>query len=68
MGPTTPATHMRDVPGARLYYEVRGSGPLLLLVGAPMESDLADVHGFVEEMTGRSPCTPRPYMSAASTT
>ncbi|NIK56778.1 alpha/beta fold hydrolase [Kribbella shirazensis] len=27
------------VPGAELYYEVRGSGPLLVLVGAPMDAD-----------------------------
>ena len=27
-----------DVPGARLHYEVRGSGPPLLLIGAPMDS------------------------------
>jgi pimeloyl-ACP methyl ester carboxylesterase len=27
-----------DVPGARLYYERRGSGPLLLLIGSPMDS------------------------------
>lgn len=27
------------VPGARLYYEVRGSGPLVALVGAPMGAD-----------------------------
>jgi pimeloyl-ACP methyl ester carboxylesterase len=26
------------VPGARLYYEVRGAGPLLALVGAPMDA------------------------------
>jgi clorobiocin/coumermycin A biosynthesis protein CloN7/CouN7 len=26
------------VPGARLYYEVRGSGPLLLLLGLEMDS------------------------------
>ena len=25
-----------DVPGARLHYEVRGSGPLLLVIGSPM--------------------------------
>ncbi len=25
-----------DVPGARLHYELRGSGPLLLVVGSPM--------------------------------
>ena len=28
-----------DVPGASLYYEVRGSGPLLLVVGQPMTSE-----------------------------
>lgn len=27
-----------DVPGARLYYETRGSGPLLFLIGSPMDS------------------------------
>lgn len=27
-----------DVPGARLYYEKRGSGPLLLVIGSPMDS------------------------------
>src|SRR3954451_19282323 len=25
-----------DVPGARLHYELRGAGPLIALVGAPM--------------------------------
>jgi pimeloyl-ACP methyl ester carboxylesterase len=29
---------MLDVPGARLYYERRGSGPLLLMIGSPMDS------------------------------
>lgn len=28
--------HTLDVPGARLHYEVRGAGPLLLVMGAPM--------------------------------
>ncbi|MEV4170248.1 alpha/beta hydrolase [Nonomuraea sp. NPDC049709] len=32
----TTATHFLERPGVRLRYEVRGSGPLLLLVGAPM--------------------------------
>jgi pimeloyl-ACP methyl ester carboxylesterase len=27
-----------DVPGARLYYEARGSGPLLFMIGSPMDS------------------------------
>jgi pimeloyl-ACP methyl ester carboxylesterase len=31
-----PTGHFLDVPGARLYYEVQGSGPLLMLVGHPM--------------------------------
>lgn len=33
-----PTSHWRDVPGARLYYELRGSGPLLMLIGHPMDS------------------------------
>jgi pimeloyl-ACP methyl ester carboxylesterase len=34
--PVTAAT--LDVPDARLYYEVRGAGPLVVLVGAPMDA------------------------------
>src|SRR5262245_20844275 len=30
--------HLLDVPGARLYYEVQGSGPVLMLIGHPMDS------------------------------
>jgi pimeloyl-ACP methyl ester carboxylesterase len=30
--------HTLDVPDARLYYERRGDGPLLLLIGSPMDS------------------------------
>ena len=33
-----PTAHTLDVPGARLYYERRGSGPLLLMIGSPMDS------------------------------
>jgi pimeloyl-ACP methyl ester carboxylesterase len=29
-------THALEVPGGRLHYEVRGAGPLLLVMGAPM--------------------------------
>src|SRR4051812_10494192 len=32
-------THLLDVPGAKLYYEVRGSGPLLFVIGQPMTSE-----------------------------
>jgi clorobiocin biosynthesis protein CloN7 len=31
-----PTSHSLDVPGARLYYEVQGSGPVLMLIGHPM--------------------------------
>jgi clorobiocin biosynthesis protein CloN7 len=31
-----PASHSLDVRGARLHYEVQGSGPALMLVGHPM--------------------------------
>lgn len=33
---TMTTTHTLDITGGRLHYEVRGSGPLLLVVGAPM--------------------------------
>ncbi|MEV0670773.1 alpha/beta hydrolase [Mycobacterium sp. NPDC050441] len=33
---TSLSTHTVEVPGARLHYEVRGQGPLLLILGAPM--------------------------------
>ena len=37
--PGSPTTaHTLDVPGARLYYERRGTGPLLLMIGSPMDS------------------------------
>lgn len=38
MPDSDPMTHTLDVPGARLYYERRGSGPLLVMVGSPMDS------------------------------
>src|SRR3954469_17369549 len=33
---TTPIVRSITVPGARLHYEIRGSGPLLLVIGSPM--------------------------------
>ena len=51
----TKTTGHLDVPGARLYYEVRGTGPAVLLLGSPMDADsfapladlLADDHAVV---------------------
>jgi clorobiocin/coumermycin A biosynthesis protein CloN7/CouN7 len=31
-----PTSHMLDVPGARLHFEMQGSGPVLMLIGHPM--------------------------------
>ncbi|WP_067544016.1 alpha/beta fold hydrolase [Nocardia crassostreae] len=36
--PTVSARKLR-IPGVRLHYEVRGQGPLVALVGAPMDAD-----------------------------
>ena len=33
-----PTVQTLEVPGARLYYEVRGQGPLVVLAGAPMDA------------------------------
>ncbi|MGC9962600.1 MAG: alpha/beta fold hydrolase [Acidimicrobiales bacterium] len=33
---SSPTSHFLNVPGARLHYEVQGSGPVLMLVGHPM--------------------------------
>jgi pimeloyl-ACP methyl ester carboxylesterase len=35
---TSPTTRSITVPGARLHYEIRGAGPLLLVIGSPMTS------------------------------
>lgn len=40
--PTTPVTPVTsgvlDAPGVRLYHEVRGAGPVVVLVGSPMDA------------------------------
>jgi pimeloyl-ACP methyl ester carboxylesterase len=47
-------TETLQVPGASLYYEVRGSGPVLLMIpGGPMDAD-----GFKDMPIG-SPATTR---------
>jgi clorobiocin biosynthesis protein CloN7 len=40
-----------DVPGARLYYERRGVGPLLLMIGSPMDS--TGFAGLARALAGR---------------
>jgi pimeloyl-ACP methyl ester carboxylesterase len=35
---STPSSHTLDVPGARLYYETVGTGPVLAVIGLPMTS------------------------------
>ena len=46
----TPTAHTLEVPGARLHYELRGSGPLLLLIGAPMGGTF--FAGLAEQLAG----------------
>jgi clorobiocin biosynthesis protein CloN7 len=36
---SSPTSYSLDVPGARLYYEVQGSGPVLMLIGHPMGAE-----------------------------
>jgi pimeloyl-ACP methyl ester carboxylesterase len=36
--PSTPTVRSVAVPGAHLHYEIRGAGPLLLVIGSPMAS------------------------------
>jgi len=47
------------VPGARLYFEIRGQGPLIALVGAPMAADafapLADELAFAHTVLTSDP-------------
>jgi pimeloyl-ACP methyl ester carboxylesterase len=38
MTPTSTVPATLEVPGARLHYELRGEGPLVVLVGAPMDA------------------------------
>jgi hypothetical protein len=55
MADVDPTTHTLDVPGTRVYYEIRGSGPLLLLL-IPLLGDPTPVQlrlGF--PMPGRQP-------------
>jgi pimeloyl-ACP methyl ester carboxylesterase len=51
MSESQPTTHTVDVPGARLYYEQRGRGPLLLLIGSPMDS--TGFSGLAGALAGR---------------
>jgi clorobiocin biosynthesis protein CloN7 len=46
-----PAAQFLDVPGTRLYYERQGDGPLLLLIGSPMDS--TGFAGLARALAGR---------------
>ncbi|HEX3545908.1 MAG TPA: alpha/beta hydrolase [Mycobacterium sp.] len=48
--PSTPTIRSVAVPGARLHYEVRGAGPLLLVIGSPMAS--ADFAPLADALAG----------------
>lgn len=54
-----------DVPGARLHYEVRGDGPVVLVMGTPMDS--ASFAGLADELTGRTVVTYDPRGISRST-
>jgi pimeloyl-ACP methyl ester carboxylesterase len=67
---SSPTSRSLDVPGAHLYYAVQGSGPVLMLIGHPMDSSgfatmatlLADDHTVVTydpRGFGRSPIDDR---------
>jgi hypothetical protein len=51
--PFAPTARTLEVPGARLYHEVRGKGPDLLLVGAPMDAGATN-NGTASGVTGLS--------------
>jgi hypothetical protein len=53
MAPTT--TDALRVPGAHLYHEVRGSGPLLLLICGGVY-DAAGYAGLAEQLADRTRC------------
>jgi pimeloyl-ACP methyl ester carboxylesterase len=57
-----PAGHSLDVPGARLYYEVQGMGPVLILVGHPMgTSGFAAIAPLLAEDYKVITCDPRGF-------
>jgi len=56
------ASHSLKVPGARLYYEVQGSGPVLMLVGHPMGvSGFAAIAPLLGEGYTIVTCDPRGF-------
>lgn len=50
---SSPTSHVLDVPGARLYYEIQGAGPVLMLIGHPMGASgfAAIAHLLAEDYT-----------------
>ena len=63
--PTSPNVRSLTVPGARLHYEVRGAGPLVLVVGSPMAS--AEFAPLADALAGDHTvvtCDPRGYANS----
>ena len=64
--PSTATTYSVTVPGARLHYEARGTGPLVLVIGSPMVS--ADFAPLADALAGdHTVVTYDPRGHAAST-
>src|SRR6478735_7813412 len=64
--PSTATTYSVTVPGARLHYEARGTGPLVLIIGSPMAS--ADFAPLADALAGdHTVVTYDPRGHAAST-
>src|ERR1700738_1920656 len=59
--PMTVKTELLKVPGASIYYEVRGSGPVLLMMpGGPADAGaFRRIAGHLESDFTVGPCDPR---------
>jgi len=63
---SVPTGHLLEVPGARLYYEVQGAGPVVVLVGHPMGvSGFAGIARLLSEDHTVVSCDPRGFARSA---
>lgn len=59
---SSPMSHTLDVPGARLHYEVQGSGPVLMFVGHPMgTAGFATIAPLLADQFSVVACDPRGF-------